>query len=131
MQWGEIDAETNKFVKSDPANSTEHLDTLLAVTRAAGEHMKPFWVKDLPQLFESQGLTNVTSHRTHGPPHLWWPAHECGMTVYDEVLAGKGIPEERKPELRRLVNLAIEESRTGVASVADRIHVVGRKPLAN
>lgn len=61
------------------------------------------------------------------PPQWAYLMHECGLIMH-ELIARKTQNEHMAAELKRLVPLAVEETRKGAYLATTKYAVTGRKP---
>jgi hypothetical protein len=90
--------------------------------------LKPTWVTDLPTLFATAGFVDIEVDKNDCLPHWAFMLHECGLIMH-ELIYRKMKNEKMRAELRHLLPLAVEETRTGAYITAVRWTVIGKKPV--
>lgn len=70
----------------------------------------------------------VELHSGRTDPAIWFALHQCGLLIYEVIIAklGKG---ENADEMRRLLPLAVSESNEGAMFSFQRLNVIGQKPF--
>ena len=116
-------------MKSDPSNSTSHLQRLWDTTVNLNPDLVPRWPRQLRELFEKEGLGQVRTDTASAAPHIEYAMHECNLLIY-EMIAQKSADatDARAKEFSALVLEAARESKHGVMFAFPRVTVVGRKP---
>lgn len=110
-----------------PENSKAAIEQLMKLLQSQDPRLNPTWVPDLPKVFSDRGLSDVDADVHDTPPHWAFLMHECGLIMH-ELIARKMQNEQMAAELKRLVPLAVEETRKGAYLATTKYAVTGRKP---
>jgi hypothetical protein len=110
-----------------PENQKTNIEALMTLLKSQDPRLNPTWVPDLAQIFTDRGLVDVDADVHTTPPHWAYLMHECGLIMH-ELIARKMGKSEMGDEVRRLVPLAVEETRKGAYLVTTKYAVTGRKP---
>lgn len=127
IQWGEPDFQSIRTDKDGPEATTEALSELHELFSIQDPRARPTWLTELPATLETAGFVQVEVDKNDPPPHKAFALHECGLMMY-EIFSRKTQDEKVRQELRRLLPLAVEETRKGAYTTAVRWTVVARKP---
>ncbi|KAL6714379.1 hypothetical protein ACLMJK_007802 [Lecanora helva] len=133
VQWDELDWATKRIVQANPSNSTKEVQALLDHVAQWEDPLGPFeWIADLPNIYAKQGLEKTAFDRFQmAPAYLRYDTDKF-LASYEEfshtILDAKGGNDGK--HLRELVSKASQESQTGVATTADMIVAVARKPVS-
>ena len=129
LQWGEPDIASMRLLKSNPLNSTSHLQKLWDTTASINQNLVPRWPQRFEQLFTEEGLTGVRVDRVHTAPNIEYAMHECNLLMYEMIARKSAVTTDSEAEgFARLVQLAAGESKHGVMFAFPRVTVIGRKP---
>jgi hypothetical protein len=88
---------------------------------------KPTWANNLHQLFSKAGFVDVEKDTKDAPPHIAFQWHECGLMIH-ELIARKTKNEFLAGEVKRLLPLAVEETKNGAYGTSMRFTIIGKKP---
>ncbi|KAJ5834674.1 S-adenosyl-L-methionine-dependent methyltransferase [Penicillium robsamsonii] len=126
LQWEEPndDAGNRKLLKSDPSNSTEDTEKLLAGLNAKFQ-TKSAWSANLAETFAEQGLQNVQKEEFATGDYVLVLDQMNYLNLFQELITK--LPGGLKEELSALHTKAIIESRKGVAWKVRRFAFVGQK----
>lgn len=135
LQWVDPDNQTVRTEKTKPRgqsgnldeNPTENLDQLMSLLKSQDPRLNPRWVPELPSIFSGSGLVDVKTDVHETPPHLAFLMHECGLVMH-ELIARKTQNEGMVKEVKRLLPLAVEETRKGAYLNTTKYCITGRKP---
>ncbi|ETS77329.1 hypothetical protein PFICI_11203 [Pestalotiopsis fici W106-1] len=127
LQWVEPDNQTVRGELTRPENSKTSIEQLMSLLRSQDPRLNPTWVPDLPKIFSHCGLQDVDADVHVTPPHWAYLMHECGLIMH-ELIARKTRNEQMAAELKRLVPLAVEETKKGAYLATTKYAITGRKP---
>ncbi|KAL1869396.1 hypothetical protein Daus18300_005608 [Diaporthe australafricana] len=127
LQWVEPDNQTVHGELTKPENTMTSIEQLMGLLKSQDPRLNPTWVPDLPKIFSDRGLLDVDADVHTTPPHWAYLMHECGLIMH-ELIARKTQNEQMAAELKRLVPLAVEETRKGAYLATTKYAVTGRKP---
>ncbi|KAK8091446.1 hypothetical protein PG997_001807 [Apiospora hydei] len=127
LQWVEPDNQTVHGELLRPENSKESIESLMRLLQSQDPRLNPTWVPDLPEIFRASGLADVDVDIHTTPPHWAYLEHECGLIMH-ELIARKTQNEAMAAELKRLIPLAVAETKKGAYLATTKYAVVGRKP---
>ncbi|KAI1395394.1 UMTA methyltransferase family protein [Hypoxylon fuscum] len=127
VQWGEPDFATVRVDKTRPDSKTEHTEALMKLLTVQDPRLNPSWVIELPQTFSAAGFVDIETDIQDAQPWLGFMFHECALIMH-ELIARKTKNEKMAQEVRRLLPLAVEETRKGAYVTAVRWTIVGKKP---
>ncbi|KAK8057016.1 S-adenosyl-L-methionine-dependent methyltransferase [Apiospora saccharicola] len=126
LQWMEPDNQTVHGEVTKPENKKESIEALMRLLQSQDPRLNPTWVPDLPGVFRDAGLEDVEADVHTTPPHWAYLEHECGLIMH-ELIARKTQNEAMAAELKRLIPLAVEETKRGAYLATTKYAVVGRK----
>lgn len=126
IQWGEPDFQSVRTDQTGPEARTEALSELHELFSIQDPRARPTWLTELPATLEAAGFVQVEVDKNEPPPHKAFALHECGLMMY-EIFSRKTQDEKVRQELRRLLPLAVEETRKGAYTTAVRWTVIARK----
>lgn len=129
IQWGEFDFETVRTDKTRPENKTVALTELHDLFSIQDPRLKPTWITKLTATLSTAGFDQVEDAQSEPPPHKAFLLHECGLMMY-EVFCRKTKNDKIREQLRRILPLAVEETRQGAYTTAVYWTVVARKPVS-
>ncbi|KAI1169762.1 UMTA methyltransferase family protein [Nemania sp. FL0916] len=127
IQWGEADYDTLRFDKTTPHASTTAIEDLFKLLAVQDPRLKPTWVAKLPELFAQGGFVEVEKDSQDARPHIAFLFFEASLIMH-ELIARKTKNENLARELKRLLPLAVEETRQGSYCTSLRYTVIGKKP---
>ncbi|KAF3009094.1 hypothetical protein E8E14_009141 [Neopestalotiopsis sp. 37M] len=127
LQWVEPDNQTVHGELTKPENQKTNIEALMTLLKSQDPRLNPTWVPDLAGIFADRGLVDVDADVHTTPPHWAYLMHECGLIMH-ELIARKMGNSEMGDEVRRLVPLAVEETRKGAYLATTKYAVTGRKP---
>ncbi|KAI1879089.1 hypothetical protein JX265_003266 [Neoarthrinium moseri] len=129
LQWCELDMESMRIETISPDVPTNSLETLWAQAIPNDSLMVPTWVKELPRMFEDEGLVGVTADWQIGKRHTCLSIHWCNLPTL-KMVADKLRPvnPEKASEIDELVDMAFLQSRKGAMFQYKRVVVIGQKP---
>ncbi|KAK8022824.1 hypothetical protein PG993_013591 [Apiospora rasikravindrae] len=127
LQWVEPDNQTVRGELLRPDNKKESIEALMRLLQSQDPRLNPIWVPDLPGIFRGCGLADVEADVHTTPPHWAYLEHECGLIMH-ELIARKTQNEAMAAELKRLIPLAVAETKKGAYLATTKYAVVGRKP---
>lgn len=135
LQWVDPDNQTVRTEttktrgqsESLGEKQTEYLDQLMSLLKSQDPRLNPSWIPELPGIFSESGLVDVKTDVHETPPHLAFLMHECGLIMH-ELIARKTRNENMAGEVRRLLPLAVEETRKGAYLNTTKYCITGRKP---
>lgn len=129
IQWGEFDFETVHTEKTRPENKTEALIELHDLFSIQDPRLRPTWITKLPVTLSAAGFDQVEAAKSEPPPHRAFILHECGLMMY-EVFCRKTKNDKIREQLRRILPLAVEETRIGAYTTAVYWTVIARRPVS-
>ncbi|KAK0635959.1 hypothetical protein B0T17DRAFT_650863 [Bombardia bombarda] len=130
LQWGEIDPLNTSIVTASPDLPTDYHKALFRENHPKNSRMVAPWIRDLPQIFEEQGLLDVEADWRNGKPHAVLAMHWCCLHIHEMVIGRvRRSNPEKAAELDAIFQGTLAEARKGVAFSIDRVVVVGQKPL--
>ncbi|KAI1410802.1 UMTA methyltransferase family protein [Hypoxylon sp. FL1857] len=127
VQWGEPDFATVRIDKTKPEVKTDNTEALMKLLTVQDPRLNPSWVTELPKTFSAAGFVDIETDIRDASPWLAFMFHECGLIMH-ELIARKTKNEKMAQEVKRLLPLAVEETRNGAYVTAVRWTIVGRKP---
>ena len=127
MQWAEPDNQTVHGELTKPENEKKSIEQLMSLLESQDPRLNPTWVPDLPKIFSDCGLLDVDADVHATPPHWAYLMHECGLIMH-ELIARKTQNEHMATELKRLIPLAVEETRKGAYLATTKYAITGKKP---
>ncbi|ETS76584.1 hypothetical protein PFICI_11971 [Pestalotiopsis fici W106-1] len=127
IQWEEADMETLRFDKAKPESKTDNLEGLFKLLLVQDPRFKPTWANNIHHLFSEAGFVDIEKDTKDAPPHIAFQWHECGLMIH-ELIARKTKNEFLAGEVKRLLPLAVEETKNGAYGTSLRFTVVARKP---
>lgn len=127
LQWVEPDNQTVHGELTKPENKKTSIEQLMGLLKSQDPRLNPTWVPDLPNIFSDRGLVDVDADVHTTPPHWAYLMHECGLIMH-ELIARKTQNEQLAAELKRLVPLAVEETRKGAYLATTKYAITGKKP---
>ncbi|KAI1393094.1 UMTA methyltransferase family protein [Hypoxylon trugodes] len=135
LQWVDSDNRSVRTERPKPGGQpenvdevqTNNLDQLMSLLKSQDPRLNPTWVPELPDIFSRGGLVDVETDIHDSPPHLGFLMHECGLIMH-ELIARKTKNEKMAQEVKRLLPLAVEETRQGAYLTSTKFCVTGRKP---
>ncbi|KAK8000601.1 hypothetical protein PG990_013201 [Apiospora arundinis] len=127
LQWIEPDNQTVHGEVTKPGNKKESIEELMRLLQSQDPRLNPTWVPDLPGIFKGCGLVDVDADIHITPPRWAYREHECGLVMY-ELIARKTQNAHMAAELKRLIPLAMEDTRKGAYLATTKYAVVGRRP---
>ncbi|KAI1168090.1 UMTA methyltransferase family protein [Nemania serpens] len=127
LQWGEADLDTLRFDKTTPEGSTTAMTDLYNLLAVQDPRLKPRWIAKLPELFAQGGFVQVEKDSQDARPHLAFIFFEASLMIH-ELVARKTKNENMARELKRLLPLAVEETKQGSYGTSLRYTVIGKKP---
>lgn len=110
-----------------PGNKKTNIEQLMSLLQSQDPRLNPKWVPDLANIFSGRGLLDVDADVHTTPPHWGYLMHECGLIMH-ELIARKTQNEHMAAELKRLLPLAVEETRKGAYLATTKYVVTGKKP---
>ncbi|MCJ1431029.1 hypothetical protein MMC27_000379 [Xylographa pallens] len=129
IQWTEQDVKTCRIVSAKPNAKTEHtkasMDFAMSPTPSWPVETQ-YWVADLPKTFQDMGLADVKEERCNKTSWTHSSSQDVTMLAMEEI--SMRIPNG--PSIRQMISRAsqeFEENERGIAIVADKITVIGRK----
>lgn len=127
MQWAEPDNQTVHGELTKPENEKKSIEQLMSLLESQDPRLNPTWVPDLPKIFSDCGLLDVDADVHATPPHWAYLMHECSLIMH-ELIARKTQNEHMATELKRLIPLAVEETRKGAYLATTKYAITGKKP---
>ncbi|KAG8163076.1 hypothetical protein KVR01_007554 [Diaporthe batatas] len=126
LQWVEPDNQTVHGELTKSVNKKTSIEELMSLLQSQDPRLNPKWVPDLPDVFSDRGLSDVDADVHTTPPHWGYLMHECGLIMH-ELIARKTQNEHMAAELKRLLPLAVEETKKGAYLATTKYVVTGRK----
>ncbi|KAI4195383.1 MAG: hypothetical protein LQ346_003459 [Caloplaca aetnensis] len=136
ISWGEYDYSRWEIVQTagKPDNGSDDLTALLDYVGTIGG-TRPNWARNLwparlPQIFEANGLVNISEDRRPFPKELLQTQLDAALMACEEVSYGAmdHLGGGRGEKARELIAKCFR-NRSHTAYNVDRLTVIGRKPL--